>query len=62
MAEFKRLSDVESVVEPIETANILIEENGVIKKAPKTSIGGVSDDYINSLIDAKLGVIENGTY
>lgn len=24
--------------------------------------GGVSDDHINSLIDAKLGVIENGSY
>ena len=24
--------------------------------------GGVTDEYINSLIDAKLGVIENGTY
>lgn len=24
--------------------------------------GGVTDDHINSLIDAKLGVIENGTY
>ena len=25
-------------------------------------MGTVTDDYINSLIDAKLGVIENGTY
>jgi hypothetical protein len=24
--------------------------------------GGVSDEHINDLIDAKLGVIENGTY
>ena len=24
--------------------------------------GGVTDEHINSLIDAKLGVIENGTY
>ncbi len=42
MAEFKRLSDVEVVAEPIESANVLIEENGVIKKAPKTTIGGSS--------------------
>ena len=40
MAEFKRLSDVEVVAEPAESANVLIEENGVIKKAPKTTIGG----------------------
>lgn len=38
--EFKRLSDVEVVAEPTESANVLIEENGVIKKAPKTAVGG----------------------
>lgn len=40
MAEFKRLSDVEVVAEPTESANVLIEENGVIKKAPKDAVGG----------------------
>ena len=38
--EFKKLSDVEVVAEPTESANILIEDNGVIKKAPKNAIGG----------------------
>lgn len=38
--EFKKLSDVEVVAEPTESANVLIEENGVIKKAPKTAVGG----------------------
>lgn len=38
--EFKKLSDVEVVEEPTESANVLIEENGVIKKAPKTAVGG----------------------
>lgn len=42
--EFKRLSDVEVVAEPTESANVLIEENGVIKKAPKTAVGGVSGE------------------
>lgn len=37
---FKRLSDVEVVETPAETANVLIEENGIIKKAPKTAVGG----------------------
>ena len=41
--EFKRLSDVEVVAEPTESANVLIEENGVIKKAPKTAVGGSSE-------------------
>jgi hypothetical protein len=40
MAEFKRLSDVEVVAEPTESANVLIEEDGIIKKAPKTAVGG----------------------
>lgn len=40
--EFKKLSDVESVEVVAETANVLIEEDGVIKKAPKTQVGGAS--------------------
>lgn len=40
--EFKKLSDVDVVAEPAESANVLIEENGVIKKAPKTAVGGSS--------------------
>jgi hypothetical protein len=38
--EFKKLSDVDIVETPSETANVLIEEDGVIKKAPKTAVGG----------------------
>lgn len=52
MAEFKKLSDVEVVAEPAESANVLIEENGIIKKAPKTSVSG-------SKWDAKI-YIEGG--
>ena len=44
--EFKRLSDVEVVAEPTESANVLIEEDGVIKKAPKTAVGGVGGNNI----------------
>lgn len=46
MAEFKRLSDVEVVAEPAESANVLIEENGVIKKAPKGEVGGEKTDLV----------------
>lgn len=38
--EFKKLSDVEVVAEPTESANVLIEENGVIKRVSKDEIGG----------------------
>lgn len=37
---FKSIADVEVIAEPTESANVLIEENGVIKKAPKTAVGG----------------------
>lgn len=38
--EFTRLSDVTLVEETIDTANVLIEENGEIKRVPKTEVGG----------------------
>lgn len=37
--EFKKLSDVEAVEAISDNANVLIEENGVIKKAPKAEVG-----------------------
>lgn len=43
--DFKKLSDVAVVETPAETANVLIEEDGVIKKAPKTAVGGAGGDY-----------------
>ena len=39
---FKSIADVEVVETPTDKANVLIEENGVIKKAPKTAVGGAS--------------------
>jgi hypothetical protein len=38
--EFKRLSDTEMVATVGDSASILIEENGVIKRAPKDEVGG----------------------
>ena len=43
MAEFKKLSAVETVETVSETANVLIEENGVIKRAAKSEIGAQAD-------------------
>ena len=37
---FKSIADVEVIAEPAESANVLIEEDGVIKKAPKAAVGG----------------------
>lgn len=41
MAEFKKLSAVEAVNTVSDTASVLIEEDGVIKRAPKGEVGGV---------------------
>ena len=43
---FKSIADVEVVAEPTESANVLIEENGVIKKAPKTAVGGGGETLV----------------
>lgn len=72
--EFTKLSDVEVVETPTDTANVLIEENGVVKKAPKTAVGGAgsSVEYdavinlgvfsdIESLSDLSGGSVPSGT-
>lgn len=56
MAEFKKLSDVEVVAEPTETANVLIEEDGVIKKAPKTAVGGAGGGFIMRPASSELTI------
>lgn len=65
---FKSIADVEVVAEPAESANVLIEENGVIKKAPKTAVGGaggeadlviVISEYSNKKItESALSIVE----
>ena len=74
--EFKRLSDVEIIAEPAESANVLIEENGIIKKAPKATVGGggggksfvVVDNYdtneksVNMTYDELRNALENNEF
>ena len=57
---FKSIADVEVVAEPTESANVLIEENGVIKKAPKTAVGGggVHTVLIDGLNENKITVTD----
>lgn len=43
--DFTRLSDVTLVEEATETANVLIEEGGEIKRVPKTEVGGGKSEY-----------------
>ena len=37
---FKSIADVEVVERPSNSASVLIEEDGIIKKTPKTAVGG----------------------
>ena len=41
MADFKKLSAVDTVETVSDAAHVLIEEDGVIKRAPKDEVGGV---------------------
>ena len=50
--EFKKLSDVEVIVEPSESANVIIEEDGVIKK---TSMDAICNEMIKRIPSAKGG-------
>jgi hypothetical protein len=67
---FKSIADVEVVAEPTESANVLIEENGEVKKAPKTAVGGANkwdavieyyndDDFYIKLISGDYKTIYN---
>ena len=49
---FKSIADVEVVTEPTESANVLIEENGIIKKAPKSAVGGGSGEELFITFDS----------
>jgi hypothetical protein len=49
--EFKKLSAVEAVETPADTAHVLIEEDGVIKRTPKSEVGGVKSVSWNDLTD-----------
>lgn len=62
--EFKKLSEAEVVETPADTANVLIEEDGVIKKTPKTAVGGagveagVEADMVIYVRQSSAGSIE----
>ena len=47
--EFKKLSDVTAVETPSDTANVLIEEDGVIKKVAKKSVGETSEAILGKI-------------
>lgn len=50
--EFKRLAEVTAAEEAAETANVLIEEGGEIKRVPKTAVGGASAGPVFTRVEA----------
>lgn len=60
--DFKRLGDVDLVDAPAENANVLIEENGIIKKASKDSVGGSGGGCDAMLVFEDLNYSEYGTF
>lgn len=54
--EFKKLSDVAAVETPADTANVLIEEDGAVKKVPVTSVSSgiktaiITDNWYDAII------------
>lgn len=59
MAEFKRLSEVELTENISDTSTILIEENGDIKRAPKSKVGGGAEGLIVAVTDEYLDYVYN---
>lgn len=57
MADFKKLSEVDLVEEVSNTANVLIEENGQIKRASKTKVGGAGSDSV-----IKTAIVTSSAY
>lgn len=68
--EFTKLSDVAVAETPADNSHVLIEEDGVIKKAPKTAVGGggepttvikISTDYWDDMTSDSVS-FEKGDY
>ena len=52
---FKSIADVEVIAEPTKSANVLIEEDGIIKKAPKTTFSNAEWDAIFEVVEGNSG-------
>ena len=45
MVNYKKITDVESVSSTTETMNVLVEDNGSLKKVPAANMGGGNTTY-----------------
>ena len=46
MANYKRITDVDVLTEASEVTNVLVEENGSLKKVPASSLGGGNGNFL----------------
>ena len=68
--EFKKLGDVEIAEAISESANVLIEENGAIKRVPKSAVGGGGGMGVSNMLvtvvptntDAGIVMVPSHTY
>lgn len=60
--EFKKLAGVDTVGTATDAANVLIEENGVIKRVPKTEVGGSGGSEPEVVIITRTGSTEHIGY
>ena len=60
--EFKKLAGVDTVETATDAANVLIEEDGVIKRVPKTEVGGSGGSEPEVVIIDTMGGTEHVAY
>ena len=46
MANYKKITDVDVLAEASETTNVLVEENGSLKKVPAAAMGGGNGNFV----------------
>ena len=46
MANYKNIVDVEALAEASESTNVLVEENGSLKKVPAAAMGGGNGNFV----------------
>ena len=61
MAEFKKLSEVEQIETASDSATVLVEEGGEIKRVPKKEVGGAGG-YVVTFTESNLPTVEDQTF
>ena len=62
--EFKKLPEVEIIDTMTENTNVIVEDNGMVRRASMALFGSgaVSDEQIGKIVDAVIEAIEENGY